>query len=88
MKDAVIKQRERTEVLIEVFPISSQELISKLSLPIHREIFLYPLIISWKDHNLQFYDNVPIVPFNHLQGFLQEIDEYRFNLYHLSLKLS
>ncbi len=87
MKEAVIKQKERTEVLLEMFPILYEELISKLLLPIKRQIYLYPLIISWRNQEVQFHQNIPIVAFSKLSGFLQEIDEFRFNLFHLSLEL-
>ncbi|MCE7742135.1 MAG: restriction endonuclease [Candidatus Heimdallarchaeota archaeon] len=87
MKTAAIKQKERTEVLLEMFPILYEELVSKLLLPIKRKILLYPIIISWRDHDIQFHQNTPIVAFSQLSGFLQEMDEFRFNLFHLSLEL-
>lgn len=87
MKTATLKQKERTEVLIEVFPILYDELVSKLHLPIKRQIFLYPLIISWRNHEIQYYHEVPIIAFSQLSGFLHEIDEFRFNLFHLPLEL-
>lgn len=87
MKDAVDKQKERVEVMLEMFPIMFDELIAKLNLPIKRKIHLYPVIISWKDHVIQIHQNVPIVAFSQLSGFLQEIDEIRFSLFHLSLEL-
>ena len=85
MKDAALKQKERTEVIYEMFPILSRELIKKLALPLKREFRLYPLIISWKDHNIQFSSGVPVIPFNKLSGFLQEIDEYRDGLFNIPL---
>jgi len=87
MKSATIKQKERTEVLLEVFPILYEELVSKLLLPIKRKIHLYPIIISWRNHDIQFHQDIPIVAFSQLSGFLQEIDEFRFNLFHLTLEL-
>jgi hypothetical protein len=87
MKIAVDKQKERTEVLLEEFPILYDDIVSKLQLPLKREIFLYPMIISWRNHDIQIYQDVPIVAFSQLQGFIQEIDEIRFNLFHLTLKL-
>ena len=87
MKSAAIKQKERAEVLLDVFPILYDELVSKLNLPIKRQIYLYPLLISWRNHDIQFYQNVPIVAFSQLSGFLQEIDEFRFNLFYLPIKI-
>ena len=87
MKKATIMQKKRTEVLLEVFPILYNELISKLLLPLKRKIHLFPLIISWKNQEIQFHENIPIVAFSKLSGFLQEIDEFRYNLFHLSFKL-
>lgn len=88
MKDAAVKQKERTEVLYEIFPILSEELISKLALPLKREVKLYPLILSWRDHNIQFSSKIPIIPFNQLSGFLQEIDEFRDGLFCIPLYLN
>lgn len=88
MKDAAVKQKERTEVLYEIFPILSEELISKLALPLKREVKLYPLILSWRDHNIQFSSEIPIIPFNQLSGFLQEIDEFRDGLFYIPLYLN
>ncbi len=88
MKDAASKQKERTEVIYEVFPLISEELIKKLALPLKREIRLYPLIISWKDHNIQFSSDVPVIPFNQLSGFLQEIDEYREVIFNIPLLMN
>ena len=88
IKNAATKQRERTEVIFEVFPIISEELILKLNLPLKREIRLYPLIASWRKHNVQFSSDVPIVPFNKLYGFLQEIDEYRDSIFFIPLLLN
>lgn len=87
MKDAVNKQKERTEILLEEFPILYEEIVSKLQLPLKRKIFLYPVIISWKNHDIQIYQDIPIVAFSHLQGFIQEMNEIRFNLFHLTLEL-
>ncbi len=88
IKDAVEKQRERVEALVESFPILSDELTKKLLLPIKRKLFLFPILISWRDHNIQFYQNIPIVPYNQLSGFLQEIDENRENLFYLNIRLN
>ncbi|MHA2309794.1 MAG: hypothetical protein ACXABJ_10990, partial [Candidatus Heimdallarchaeaceae archaeon] len=85
LKEAVKKQKERTEVLVEVFPFLSDELIKKLQLPLKRKLYLFPIIISWRDHSLQFYQDVPIISYNQLTGFLNEIDEFRDNLFHLSI---
>jgi hypothetical protein len=87
MKDAADKQKERTEVLLEMFPILFDELMSNLHLPIKRKIHLYPMIISWRNHEIQFHQNIPVVAFSQLSGFIQEIDEIRFNLFHLTLEL-
>jgi hypothetical protein len=87
MRDAASKQIERTEVIYEMFPVLSEELIKKLTLPLKRELKLYPLIISWKDHNIQFASDIPIIPFNQLSGFLQEIDELREGLFNIPLFL-
>ncbi len=87
MKNAAIKQKERTEVLLEMFPILYDNLVSKLQLPIKRQILLYPMIISWRNHEIQYHQTIPIVAYSQLSGFLQEIDEFRFNLFHLSLEL-
>jgi len=87
LKDAVEKQRERTEVLVEVFPFLSDELIKKLQLPLKRNILLFPIIISWRDQNLQFHQDVPIISYNQLAGFLNEIDEFRDHMFHLMINL-
>jgi len=85
LKNSAEKQKERVEILFEQFPIISEDLISNLSLPIKRKIFLFPLIISWREYSLQFYSDLPIVSYNRLSGFLQEIDEYRDTMFNLSL---
>jgi len=85
LKNSAEKQKERVEILFEQFPIILEDLISKLTLPIKRKILLFPLIVSWRTYNLQFYSDIPIVSYNHLSGFLQEIDEYRDAMFSLSL---
>ncbi|MFW9851991.1 MAG: hypothetical protein ACFFDS_03560, partial [Candidatus Thorarchaeota archaeon] len=85
--DAAYKQKKRAEILLEMFPILSDELIRKLSLPLKRKIHIIPLVISWRDHAVQFQQDVAILPYQQLPGFLQEIDEYRDNLYRLNLFL-
>ncbi len=85
LKNSAEKQKERVEILFEQFPIISEDLMSNLTLPIKRKIFLFPMIISWREYNLQFYSEIPIVSYNHLSGFLQEIDEYRDAMFNLSL---
>ena len=88
LKEAVKKQKERTEVIVEVFPFLSDELIKKLQLPLKRKLYLYPVIISWRDHDLQFYQDVPIISYSQLTGFLNEIDEFRDNLFYLTINLT
>ncbi len=88
LKEAVKKQKERTEVIVEVFPFLSDELIKKLQLPLKRKLYLFPIIISWRDHNLQFYQDVPIISYNQLTGFLNEIDEFRDSLFYLTINLT
>ena len=85
LKNSAEKQKERVEVLFEQFPILSEDLISNLTLPTKRKIFFFPLIVSWRTYSLQFYSEIPIVSYNHLSGFLQEIDEYRDVMFNLSL---
>lgn len=85
LKNSAEKQKERVEVLFEQFPILSEDLISNLILPTKRKIFFFPLIVSWRTYSLQFYSEIPIVSYNHLSGFLQEIDEYRDVMFNLSL---
>ena len=85
LKNSAEKQKERVEILFEQFPIISENLMSNLTLPIKRKILLFPLIISWREYSLQFYSEIPIVSYNHLSGFLQEIDEYRDAMFNLSL---
>lgn len=88
LKEAAKKQKERTEVLVEVFPFLSDELIKKLQLPLKRKLLLFPLIISWREQCLQFFEDVPIVSYSQLTGFLNEIDEFRDNIYHLTINLT
>jgi hypothetical protein len=85
LKSSAEKQKERVEILFEQIPIISEYLISNLNLPIKRKIFLYPMIVSWKSYNLKFYSDIPIVSYDNLSGFLQEIDEYRDAMFNLSL---
>ena len=86
-KDAAYKQKKRAEILLEMFPILSDELIRKLFLPLKRKLLIIPLVISWRDHIVQFQQDIAILPYQQLPGFLQEIDEYRDNLYLLNLYL-
>ena len=85
LKNSAEKQKERAEILFEQFPIISEDLISNLTLPIKRKISLFPLIVSWRTYSLQFYSEIPIVSYNNLSGFLQEIDEYRDEMFSISL---
>ena len=85
LRKSAEKQKERVEILVEQFPIISEELISKLALPINRKLLIYPMILSWRTYNLQFYSDIPIVSYNHLSGFINEIDEYRESMFSLSL---
>ncbi len=85
LKNSAEKQKERVEILFEQFPIILEDLISNLTLPIKRKILLFPLIVSWRTYSLQFYSEIPIVSYDHLSGFLQEIDEYRDVMFSLSL---
>ncbi len=87
LKDAADKQKERAEILVEMFPILSDELIRKLSLPLKRKLLILPLVISWRDHSIQFQQDIAILPYQQIPGFLQEIDEYRDNLYQLNIYL-
>ena len=87
IKTVVEKQKERVEAMFETFPIISNELISKLQLPIKQKLFLFPVIISWRDHQIQFYENIPVIPYRQLSGFLQEIDENREKMFHLNIIL-
>ncbi len=87
VRTAVEKQKERVEALFEIFSIISDELISKLQLPLKQRLFLFPLVISLRDHQTQFYQDVPIVPYKQLSGFLQEIDEIREKMFHLNILL-
>jgi len=87
MKDAADKQKERAEILVEMFSILSDELIRKLYLPLKRKLLILPLVISWREQSVQFHQNIAILPYHQLSGFLQEIDEYRDNLYQLNLFL-
>ena len=87
VKTAVDKQKERVEAMFETFPIISNELISKLQLPLKQKLFLFPLIISWRDHQTQFHEVIPIVPYAQLSGFLQEIDENREKMFYLNILL-
>ena len=85
LKNSAEKQKERVETLFEQFPVISDELMLNLTLPIKRKILLIPLIVSWRTYSLQFYSEIPIVSYNHLAGFLQEIDEHRDAMFSLSL---
>ncbi len=85
LKSSAEKQKERVEILFEQIPIISEYLISNLNLPIKRKIFIYPMIVSWKSYSLKFYSDIPIVSYDNLSGFLQEIDEYRDAMFNLSL---
>ena len=87
LKDGADKQKERTEILVEMFSFLSDELIRKLSLPLKRKLLILPLIISWRAHSIQFHQDIAILPYQQITGFLQEIDEYRDNLYRLNLYL-
>ena len=87
LKEAAEKQKDRTEILIEMFPIISDELVKNLTLPLKRQLLFFPIIISWRQPNLQIYQDVPIVPYNQLSGFLDEIDELRDSLFHLAIEL-
>jgi len=88
MKSAAIAQMNRVESLIESFPVISESLIKQLHLPIKRLIFVVPLIISWGNHNIHLVENIPIVSFNRLSGFLQDIDEFREDIISFELSLS
>ncbi len=88
MKNAAIAQMNRVESLIESFPVISESLIKQLHLPIKRLIFVVPLIISWGNHNIQIVERIPIVSFNRLSGFLQDIDEFREDIFSFKLSLS
>ena len=88
LKEAVKKQKERTEVIVEVFSLLADELIKKLQLPLKRKLFLIPVIISWKSHELQFYEDVPIISYNQLNGFLNEVDEFRDSMFHRTINLT
>ncbi|MBY8999905.1 MAG: hypothetical protein KGD64_03230 [Candidatus Heimdallarchaeota archaeon] len=85
LRKSAEKQKERVEILVEQFPIISEELISKLTLPIKRKLLIYPMIVSWRTYDLQFYSEIPIVSYSHLSGFLHEIDEHRDSMFNLSL---
>lgn len=88
MKNAAIAQMNRVEALIEAFPIISESLIKQLQLPIKTLIFVVPLIISWGNHNIHIAENIPIVSLNRLSGFLQDIDEFRDDIFSFELSLS
>jgi len=62
-------------------------LVKNLTLPLKRQLLFFPIIISWRQPNLQIYQDVPIVPYNQLSGFLDEIDELRDSLFHLAIEL-
>ncbi|MCK4845150.1 MAG: hypothetical protein KAS95_05730 [Candidatus Heimdallarchaeota archaeon] len=88
LKKAAIVQMNRVESLIEAFPVISESVIKQLHLPIKRLIFVVPLIISWGDHNVHLVEGIPIVSFNRLSGFLQDLDEFRDDILSFELSLS
>ena len=87
IKRAAEKQRERTEMIIERFPIISDELVKKLVLPLKRKIYAIPIIISWQEHTVLFHEQIAIVPFRYLQGFISELDELRDDLFAIELEV-
>jgi len=87
LKNAALKQKERALNFIEAFPFIADHLIKKLSLPPQRVIYVFPAIISWYQIEPKSAENVPIVPFRLLKGFIDEIDEIRENLFYLKLKV-
>lgn len=88
MKSAALSQMNRVESLIESFPVISESLIKQLHFPIKRLIFVVPLVVSWGDHNVHLVERIPIVSFNRLSGFLQDIDEFREDICSFELSLS
>ena len=85
--NAAKEQNKRVEALIDNFPFISSDLMIKLSLPIKRRIQVIPLVISWKINQTQMHYDIPIVPYNQIFGFIQEIDEIRENFLRHSIEL-
>ncbi len=87
LRRAAEKQKIRTDALWQSFPVIHDQLIRILSLPKQKEILLLPLIISWRSFTVNIHQKVPIVPYSHLSGFVDEVPTYRDRFYLLSVKI-
>ncbi len=87
-KDSVTKQKERAESLFYSFPLLGADLIKSLSLPLNRKILLLPLLLTLHDSTIILHENIPVIPFLKLKGFLVEIDEFRSDLFYRELNYS
>lgn len=81
LKHAAIKQKDRAEMLIASFPSYADHLIKALNLPSRRTLFVIPVIVSWYASSISVYENVPLVPFKQLIGFVREIDELKDDIW-------
>ena len=84
MREAAMNQKERVFVFYEQLPIIHDAL---KSWPLwNLEVQILPVILTWKNHQLNVFENVPICSIDILPDFLLNLSKYieEFNLFHLS----
>ncbi len=84
-KKAALQQQERTEALVDQFPIVSADLIKKLSLVTNQKIYMYPVVVTWKEREIHTYKGIPIVSIYRLSSFINQLDIYRYDLFNIKL---
>jgi len=82
LKDAVAAQIARCQAVQQQFAKLSQ----KLELEGWSKVVLLPLIITWRDEAIQFYERVPIVPIGRLRSFFQEFYLFFEDLFRLEFE--
>lgn len=75
IRNAVKKQKDRTYMLLNM--IHEVHGSIPLKFPSWERFSLYPLILTWRNHGLQFHDKVPIVNISSFLDFLNSFEVYR-----------
>jgi len=81
LKKAAEDQLERIHAVKD----SIDDLKQKINVSSWKSLKLLPIIITWLDDELFFYEKVPIVPFTKLRSFLQNFYLYFEDIYQLTI---
>ena len=87
-KQSVLKTAAQDQIMrVEAVAKSIQKLKPKLKIRKWKKAILLPMVITWLDDSVFFFDGVPVVPFNRLRSFFQNFYVYIEDIHKISLDL-